>query len=62
MALESDWESPSPSPSGALPQGDAELADGPGTASAARQLLRGSGLARPLLEALFAWLLYTMDA
>eukprot|EP00438_Fugacium_kawagutii_P022556 Skav202587 [mRNA] locus=scaffold1305:94006:98326:+ [translate_table: standard] len=29
---------------------DAELADGPGTASAARQLLRGSGLARPLLE------------
>lgn len=35
-----------------LYQGDAELADGPGTASAARQLLRGSGLARPLLEAL----------
>jgi hypothetical protein len=33
------------------PQGDAELADGPGTASAARHLLRGSGLARPLLEA-----------
>eukprot|EP00434_Breviolum_minutum_P025705 symbB.v1.2.022716.t1/scaffold2026.1/size92022/5 len=30
---------------------DAELNDGPGTASAARQLLRGSGLARPLLEA-----------
>mmetsp|Transcript_70418 Transcript_70418/g.155305 ORF Transcript_70418/g.155305 Transcript_70418/m.155305 type:complete len:269 (-) Transcript_70418:22-828(-) len=29
---------------------DAELADGPGTASAARHLLRGSGLARPLLE------------
>ena len=32
-------------------QGKAEVGDGPGTASAARHLLRGIGLAGPLLEA-----------
>mmetsp|Transcript_36849 Transcript_36849/g.68650 ORF Transcript_36849/g.68650 Transcript_36849/m.68650 type:complete len:274 (+) Transcript_36849:79-900(+) len=46
---------PADLPPGLLPLGhdmsEAELGDSPGSAAAARALLRGSGLARPLLEA-----------